>query len=284
MDLNNSVALLDADSMIYRAGFACEKKLYDVTQNGKLLGVASRMKDANAIAEAVGFVDVEISHSHHIESVENALHNLRSIIDKTMERFACPWEVYLSGKGNFRYEVATLVPYKSNRLIQAKPVHYAALRAYLHRKYSARFVDGMEADDEIATRAEEIRSTGMNPIVVTIDKDLRQIGGYNYNWVKGELEDIPHKEAKRFFYQQMLTGDRTDAIPGIPGVGDVTAGKMLAKCNTDWEMYQVVLKAYEQHYMSETSKVITEIGTLLHLQRTREFQPWSPPSPSSQST
>lgn len=57
---------------------------------------------------------------------------------------------FLTGRGNFRDQVATRVAYKSNRK-QPKPYHFANVRHYLIGQYQARVANGWEADDELST-------------------------------------------------------------------------------------------------------------------------------------
>jgi len=66
------------------------------------------------------------------------------------------------------------------------------------------------------------------PVIVTVDKDLRQIPGYHFNPNK---EDFPSlvsvADADAMFYQQWLTGDATDGFGGIRGCGPKKAQKIL---------------------------------------------------------
>jgi 5'-3' exonuclease len=49
----------------------------------------------------------------------------------------------------------------------------------------------------------------------------------------------------KFFYTQILTGDRADNIGGLHGVGPVKASKILQGCETENELWDAVVKAYE---------------------------------------
>jgi len=272
LDLNKAVALFDLDSAVYRSGFACESKSYFVWQGDTLISAVKTMTEANEIAKVLGFPeDIEIRHQQTVEPVENALANMKNIIERTKSKFNCPWELYLTGKGNFRYDLAKTLPYKGNRELMLKPVHYGALRNYAMKWHGARNIEGMEADDEIGIRSTELIAEGKIPIIASIDKDLKQLGGWNYDWVKDVLTYIPELEAKRFYYTQILTGDRTDNIPGIDGVGPKTAEKMLASARNEREMLKIVKQAYKDNRILER---LPEIGTLLWLQRTREIKTW----------
>lgn len=132
----------------------------------------------------------------------------------------------VSGSNNFR---KVLHPdYKAGR--PPKPVCYGALsealEAFIGNKWYIH--PQLEADDLLGIIATNKRIK--HPIICTIDKDLLQITGWHYNFY-GEGDDFPHyvsqKEADLFWTQQMLTGDSTDNIEGIKGIGPVKARKLM---------------------------------------------------------
>jgi len=232
---------------------------------------------ANELAKSVDFLDVEIEHKLFVEPVQNALANLDSIFESVTTSMPCAWEVYLTGSNNFRNKIATLQEYKGNRKLTAKPQHYEACRDRAIKKHRAVVINDMEADDELAIRSEELLAMGKTPVLVTIDKDLKQVGGWYYDWVKKELEFIEPLEAKRYFYIQMLMGDSSDNIPGLPDVGPKTAAKLLSKCRSEEEMWRVVKDSYNKLWtLGKVDEALQEIGTLLWMQRTRTVSLWSP--------
>ena len=64
--------------------------------------------------------------------------------------------------------------------------------------------------------------------VAGIDKDLLQITGTHYNFVKKEITEISEDTANLKLMLQCLTGDRSDNIPGIKGIGPKKAEKLLS--------------------------------------------------------
>jgi hypothetical protein len=175
---------------------------------------------------------------------------------------------YLTGSGNFRYEIATTAPYKGNRVME-KPYHYQLLREYMERAWGFEMIEGMEADDAIGIEA--YRHEPDETIIVSIDKDLNMIRGHHYNFVKEEKYFVTEEEAIRNFYLQILTGDKVDNIIGLPGIGPVKSKKLLKDCNTELEMYEAVLKAYD----GDEARVL-ENARLLWILR-EEKQVWHPP-------
>ena len=201
------------------------------------------------------------------EPVENAIQACKMILGSILKR--CKYtdvQIYLTSTdhSNYRYEIAKAKPYKGNRT-QAKPVHYDAIRSYLETVKGAEVVCGQEADDAlgIAQTKAEPEST----VIVTIDKDLDQIAGWHFNFVKDTKYYLSPEEADRVFYTQILTGDSTDNIPGIPGIGPKKAEKLLKKRKTEAGMLYEVVKAYEcdfelVHEMAQLVRIRREEGEL----------------------
>lgn len=95
---------------------------------------------------------------------------------------------------------------------------------------------GYEADDVIATLAKGLSQTGQKVVIVGVDKDFYQLLSSNvvmYNPVKRIVIDSTVLEEKNGFCPkesatiQALTGDASDNVPGIPGVGIKTAIKLV---------------------------------------------------------
>ncbi len=102
--------------------------------------------------------------------------------------------------------------------------------------------DGYEADDIIATLAEGCRASGMPCWILSGDKDILQLLGGNVRLLaqeRGTTDMVEYSrekvfESKGVFPEQIvdflaLTGDASDNVPGVPGVGEKTAQKLLAK-------------------------------------------------------
>ena len=146
-------------------------------------------------------------------------------------------EVWLSGPTNFRYDV--FPEYKANRITAKRPKYEKEVKDYLVRKWDALWSVGCEADDMLGVRQMQINEEWMprfdarhdiHSIICTIDKDLDQIPGWHYNFVKKEKYNVSPEEATRFFYYQCLVGDTADGIKGVPGIGPVKAKKLLDSC------------------------------------------------------
>jgi 5'-3' exonuclease len=163
-------------------------------------------------------------------------------------------KVYLSGKGNFRYDVATLLPYKANRKGLQRPKYLDAVRDYLVTVYDAEVTNGIEADDAIGIEQmkhlvydENKQLVDSKSVICSVDKDLLMIPGRHYNFVKKVNQFIDEVGSYRNFFKQMLLGDVTDNIPGLKGYGPVTASKLLDPINTIPELQAKVTEIYLNH-------------------------------------
>ena len=178
------------------------------------------------------------------------------------------YKVFLTGKNNFRYDIAKSHDYKGNRKDTVKPVYLPNVREYLIQKYWAIVSDGEEADDMIAIEATKYDGKAL---IASIDKDFMQVPGLHYNLNRKSFTHVTKEEGLLNFYKQILTGDTADNIVGLYRVGPAKAAKMLGGLTTENEMWDAVVKAYD----GDTDRVI-ENARLLWLRR-KENELWEPP-------
>ena len=101
-------------------------------------------------------------------------------------------------------------------------------------------LEGFEADDIIGTVAREAEELGMEPLIITGDKDALQLATDKTKVIitKKGITDFDLFDYDKMLETYQLTptqfidlkglmGDKSDNIPGIPGVGEKTAGKLL---------------------------------------------------------
>lgn len=221
-------ALIDGDILVYRIGFASENETESI-----------------AIARCSEFIEDLILFNGFGE-----------------------YQGYLTGKRNFRNEIAVTAPYKGNRK-SAKPKHYQLLRDYMESAWSFTMIEDQEADDAIGIAAYEMEVGEY--CICSIDKDLDMLRGDHYNFVKDERYFITEEEGIKNFYKQLLMGDRVDNIIGIKGIGTVKAERLLKECKNENEMYLAILEAYDGN-----AERVLENGRLLWIRR-KPNQIWTPP-------
>ena len=102
-------------------------------------------------------------------------------------------------------------------------------------------VEGVEADDVIGTLAREASRHGLKTVISTSDKDMAQLVGDDVTLLdtmsdtKLDTDGVKAKfgvTPEQIIDFLALTGDTSDNIPGVPGVGPKTAAKWLAEYGT----------------------------------------------------
>lgn len=122
------------------------------------------------------------------------------------------YQCYLSGGENFRYKIAP--DYKGNRVDMVRPIHLQALRQHLVEKWGATITDGIEADDAVSiAQYNALDETA----IAHIDKDIDMVSGRHYNFNKKYWYDVGIEQGMRWFFHQLVLGDKADNIPGFDG-------------------------------------------------------------------
>lgn len=115
--------------------------------------------------------------------------------------------------------------YKAHREGTKKPLGYGYSVEMVEQTYPFARLPQLEADDVMGIMA---TNGGIKkPVIVSDDKDMRQIPGVLHIPRKNETLRISEEEAYRFHMQQTLEGDRADNYPGCPGIGAKRAEKAL---------------------------------------------------------
>lgn len=153
------------------------------------------------------------------------------------------YEIYLSGHSNFR---KTLFPeYKANRT-QPRPRFLEQIRERVVLDWHGIVTDGYEADDGIGISNTNYWEQGIPTTICSIDKDLKQLAGKHYNFVKDERDYVTPLQGLRNFYRQLLIGDVADNIMGVVGIGVRKAPRYIPDdLEDEKEMYRVVQELYK---------------------------------------
>jgi hypothetical protein len=168
-----------------------------------------------------------IGFAYNDEGFALARHMLGETIQTICEELKTEdFELFITGKTNFRNDYAVTEPYKGNRKGD-KPVHYQELRDYM-LEIGAVLVEEQEADDAIAIRATEL---GDKCYMVSIDKDFDQIKGWHYNFVKKQQYYISkHKALSTFICSFLLVTALTTSL--------VSRESVLLKPRSYWKARQ----------------------------------------------
>lgn len=109
---------------------------------------------------------------------------------------------------------------------------------------------GVEADDWIGTFARQGRAAGHEVVIVSADKDFMQLVGDGIRqlipprasepaqWIdRAEVRAKWSVDPEQMIDLLALMGDSSDNVPGVPGVGEKTAAKLLGSFHTLDELY-----------------------------------------------
>lgn len=237
-----TVLLGDGDVFVYRCGFGAQKVI-----------------DGEVVAEPV----------------ENALNGMKQLIKRLLNETRCStYKIFLSTNNDinlFRNSIAVTKPYKGNRKDFKKPIHYNSIREYLLKYYNTDLVSSIEADDALGIHQSK------NSIICSYDKDLLQVPGRHYNFVKKLFIDVDEFGGWRNYYSQVLTGDIVDNIPGLFRIGPKKAAYILRDCRNEKEMWEACIKAYKLYSnRDDYMAYLYEQAELLYILR-KVNDKWKPP-------
>ena len=179
-------------------------------------------------------------------------------------------------KGGSVDRVEMFEAYKANRdatpeaIKLAVPYIYEILKA-MHIPIMVK--EGFEADDVIGTLSKQAEKEGYKVYMVTPDKDFAQLvsqnifmykprfgGGYDIWGVPEVLEKFEITDPLQVIDFLGMMGDSADNIPGLPGVGEKTAKKLLA---TYGSMENLLANTHElKGKMKEKIEAAKELGIL----------------------
>ena len=195
-----------------------------------------------------------------LKSLDGRMHQMFNMTHATQ------YAGFLTAGKCFRYDVAKTKPYKGNRKYGDKPIIFPAIKEYLRQVWNFISIPELEADDLVSVYHDPLKTVICSP-----DKDvLYQNKGIHYNYGKAESIVVDENEALTFLWKQMLMGDSTDAIPGLPKVGPKTADTWL-KDLLPHEMPQLVLNKYIETfgYAAGICKFV-ETFKLVYILKTKE--------------
>lgn len=249
---------IDFDSPIYAMASACD---------GSKWNYKGRSWDLKSVAvkaiEAEGKDPSLLYQTKTPEEWDNVERTIVKYCDDVMNNLADPFNTTLliGGGGNFRFDIATIQPYKGNR-VSEKPYHFDAIKNFVEEVYGAKRVYGVEVDDAVGILAQP------GDLIISQDKDLLQLPGLHKHPVSGLEQEVTEIEGLRSFYVQVLVGDSSDNVPGLYGVGASSSYvKSIKKMETEVEMYDLVAKMYTQRFGSYWKLFLKENMMLLWLLR-----------------
>ncbi|MCE5272012.1 DNA polymerase I, partial [bacterium] len=219
--MSKQVFLLDAYAMLYRAHFAF---IRNPLRN-------SRGEDTSALF--------------------GLLLQLGRLLEKCAPEYLA--FVFDSGKPTFRHQMYSQYKATREKMPEDMRSQIAPARELIERGLRIPIceLEGFEADDVIGTLARRIAAAGMEAVIVSGDKDFYQLIGpgvklYNPH---GQGEDAEWVDTSNAHERLGVTagqtvdllalmGDSSDNVPGVRGIGKVTAVKLLQEFGSLDSLYE----------------------------------------------
>ena len=218
------------------------------------------------------FIDAD-SIIYRIAVTSDSVAQAKKYYDKAIEDIV--WDtasdegvVAVKGVGNFRFQVAE--DYKGQRgTSKVDPNVLKIRKAVTEYAWSLGHFksDNCEADDVVSIWAQEAMEASVHYVIAHIDKDIDMVEGWHYNFTKKKLYYIDEHEGFYKMCIQMLTGDATDHIQGLKGIGPKKAEKLLADVPTG-KLLEVVREAWKDKHPEDWHDRLEVCWNLLYMRRT----------------
>lgn len=199
-----------------------------------------------------GLPDMTTSQGEHTNAILGFINILYKILDEEKPGYLAV--AFDTHHPTFRHEMFT--EYKGTRkgmpdeLKEQVPIMKDVLKAM---NIAVIEKPGFEADDVLGTLAKRAEKEGYKVSVVSGDRDLLQLASDNIkiripktrrtgteieDYVATDVVEKYNVTPKQFIDLKGLMGDSSDNIPGVPGVGVKTAGKLIDKYKSMENLYE----------------------------------------------
>ena len=217
--------LIDADFIVYKACAAAES---EVDFGDDVILVTSNFGDAYKATK------------RELTKLENKFGSLSTLI------------LFFSDSTNFRKKI--MDSYKGHRN-RKKPCGYKRVIEALKKEYKVIIKPTLEADDSMGIYATKYPGN----IIVSPDKDMKQIPGQLYNF--DETFTITPEEGAKWHLIQACAGDSTDGYSGISGIGVKRAEALFKEKGYSWK---TVVEAFvEKGHTEEEALVNARLAKIL---------------------
>jgi len=209
--------LIDADYIVYKNCAAAES---EVDFGNDVILVTSNFSDAYNATQ------------RELTKLKNKFGTFSSMI------------LFFSDSINFRKKI--LPEYKGHRN-RKKPCGYKRVIEALKKEYKVIMKPELEADDAMGIYATKYPGN----IIVSPDKDMRQIPGTVYNFE--ETFTVSKEDGAKWHLIQSMAGDQTDGYSGIPGIGVKRAETLFKQHGYSWK---TVVNAFKDKGLTEDDALV----------------------------
>ncbi len=261
------------------------------TKRGKIMGEKLVLIDGHSILSRAFYGIPELTNSKGLHT--NGVYGFLNILFKVLEEEKPEYLIVaFDFKGpNFRHDLYK--EYKGTRkpmpqeLHEQVPVIKDVLKAM---NVTVVEMSGYEADDVLGTLAKKGEKEGLSVALVSGDKDMLQLATKSTviripKTKRGTTEVEDYYEADvlekyqvtptEFIDVKALMGDSSDNIPGVPGIGEKTATKIITEYKTIENAYDNIenmgkaktTQLFKEHYeQAKLSKVLATIDVNVPLE------------------
>ena len=256
--------LIDGDIILYRSAAACVKLEYIYREKGKEEDgpVASFRYKRDAKAWLNGEEELYVEEKKvKLDPVEHCYYSIKNTINSIIKASGINpnVEIYVGGEDNFRLDVDP--EYKQGR--PPRPPYFDDAFEYMVDHMGAIVVNGMETDDVLGIEQ------AADSCIVSIDKDLLQIPGAHYNYVNDSAQFVTKQEANDWFWNQLMTGDGVDNIPGLFNIGPSRAADLVDTFPDRDQLEGFIRGAYLDEFPDDPARFNKNVK-LLYIRRTNE--------------
>lgn len=258
------IAIIDADSICYATALGAEMRLPAEEEGEEPVWFQTKSLD-EAYSEVVAKLEALVGDVGADDAI-----------------------VCLTTTKCFRYHL--LDTYKANRIGMHRPMLLLELQAMVQerRPFGVLAVRGLEADDVAAISSGHLQIAPMRePVVVSIDKDLKGVPGLVYSPIRPKegIIEVTEEMADRQFLYQTLVGDSVDGYAGCRGVGPKKAAKLLdeighASIEQQWGF--VVEQFKKRGFTAKDALTQARVARIVRSKEwnadTRQVHLWSPGS------
>ena len=204
--------LIDCDFVVYKCCAAAEA---EIDFGDDVIVVTSSFKEAYSCVK------------RELKRIENKFGSFDEMI------------LFFSDSKNFRKDIQK--DYKGHRN-RKKPCGYRRVINKLSEDYSVIKMPTLEADDSMGIYSTKFPGN----IIVSPDKDMRQIPGMLWNFEESTL--IKPEDGAKWHLIQTMAGDNTDGYAGVPGIGVKRAVALFEEKGYSWK---TVVEAFKEKGLSE---------------------------------
>ncbi|WP_230467586.1 DNA polymerase I [Lujinxingia vulgaris] len=214
----------------------------DLADHASLNGKTLYLVDGSSYIYRAFYAIRNLSNSAGMPT--NAIYGFTQMLKKLIEDenpdlIAVTFDAFDADEHTFRKELYD--DYKANR--SAMPDELRIQIPYFRKVVEALNIPimeqaGVEADDLIATATVRAREVGLNVCIISADKDLMQLLGDGVSMLDtmrgrryspADVLERFNVTPDRVKFVLALAGDTSDNIPGVPGIGEKTGGKLIAE-------------------------------------------------------